>query len=329
MKRIDDDIKSGQYKNLYLLYGTEAYLKLQYKNKLIKALVNDGDTMNFSKYTGTGLNIAGIIDEAETMPFLAEHRIILMEDTGFGKKMPEDMGDYLSNIPESTIFIFVEESADKRGKLYKAAKECGRDIEMKMPDEHVLATWVGAKLKDEGVQIKRDAWSLFLMMCHESMDNMDHELEKLISYVGDRKQITAEDVREVCVAQVETKIFDMINAISAKDLNHTMDLYNDMLFAKEPPMYILTMIVRQFRQMKIVKECANYGDNPGNIARKVGMPDFAVKRTMQLAKNFSNKEIQDLLEDAADLEEKTKNGLLDDNLAVELIIMKYAGNISQ
>ncbi|WP_028235396.1 DNA polymerase III subunit delta [Pseudobutyrivibrio sp. MD2005] len=325
MRRIDEDIKSGQFQNLYLLYGEEEYLKLQYKNKLIKALVNEGDNMNFSKFDNDNIDTPQIIELAETMPFFAEHRVILLENTGFGKKMPGDFGDYLSHISEATIFIFVEASADKRGKLYKSAKACDRAIEINMPNESVLKKWVGAKANAAGKQMKENAWSQFLIMTHDSMDNMSRELDKLISYVGDRNQITVEDVNAVCVARVETKIFDMLNAISAKDMAKTMDLYQDMLSAKEPPMRILSMIIRQFRQMKVIKELLSFGNNASTIASKMGMPDFAVRRVMQLSNNFSDKEISALLKDSADFEEQFKTGKLDEKLAVELIIMKYAG----
>ena len=325
MRRIDEDIQSGQFKNIYLLYGEEDYLKLQYKNKLLAALVNEWDNMNFSKYEDSGINTAQVIDQAETMPFFAEHRVILIENSGFGKKIPEDLGKYLSEIPEFTIFIFVEPAADKRGKLYKAAKAAGRDIELKMPDENILAKWVGAQLNSAGKQMKRDAWSQYLIMTHDSMDNMARELDKLIAYVGDRNQITLDDVNAVCIARVETKIFDMLNAMSAKNMPKTMDLYQDMLAAKEPPMRILAMIVRQFTQMKVIKELSSFGNNASTIARKIGVPDFAVKRTMQLANNFTQQEIADLLKDAADFEEQFKTGRLNEKLAVELLMMKYVG----
>ncbi len=324
MRRIDEDIQNQTFKNIYLLYGEEEYLKLQYKNKLLSALVNEGDTMNFSKYEGSGIKTSQVIDQAETMPFLAEHRVILIENSGFGKKMPDDLGEYLSNIPDFDIFIFIETTADKRGKLYKSANTLGRAIEMSMPNESTLATWVGTQIKNAGKQMKRDAWSQFLNMTNESMENMARELEKLISYVGDRKQINLEDVEAICVPRIETKIFDMLNAISAKDIRKTMDLYEDMLAAKEPPMRILYMIVRQFRQMIVIKELYKNGDNVGSIAKKVGSPDFAVKRTLQLANNFTEKEITSLLSDVANFEQQVKTGRLDENLAVELIIMKYA-----
>ena len=324
MRRIDEDIKNGQFQNLYLIYGEEEYLKLQYRNKLISALVNEGDNMNFSKYTDTGINVNQVIDQAETMPFFAEHRVILIENSGFGKKMPEELGEYLSTIPDFTIFIFVEPSADKRGKLYKAAKAAGRDIEINMPNEAVLTQWVGAMLKDSGKQMKKDAWIQFRDMTDSSMDNMKRELDKLVTYVGDRTQITIEDVNAICIPQIETKIFDMINSIALKDLPKTMDLYQDMLSAKEPPMRILYMIVRQFRQLAVIRELKEQGESSASIAKKIGMQDYIVRKNEALIRNLGSKEIKNLLVDAATFEQQVKTGLLDENLAVEMIMMKYA-----
>ncbi|MBR5636345.1 MAG: DNA polymerase III subunit delta [Pseudobutyrivibrio sp.] len=328
MRRIDEDIQNGQFQNIYLLYGEEEYLKLQYKNKLISALVNEGDNMNFTKYTDSGINVNQVIDQAETMPFFAEHRVILIENSGFGKKMPDELGNYLTNIPGFTIFIFVETSADKRGKLYKYAKSAGRDIEINMPNEAVLAKWIGGMLKESGKQMKKDAWEQFRDMTDSSMDNMKREADKLITYVGDRNQITIEDVRAVCIPQIETKIFDMINSIASKDLPKTMDLYQDMLSAKEPPMRILYMIVRQFRQMAVIKELTLNGESAASIAKKMGMQDYFVRKNESLIRNFKAKDIKNLLNDSATFEQQVKTGLLDENLAVEMIIMKYAGNNS-
>lgn len=55
MKNLQEDIKTGNFKKVYLLYGDEAYLKIQYKDKLLKALNPDDDTMNFSRYEGKGI----------------------------------------------------------------------------------------------------------------------------------------------------------------------------------------------------------------------------------------------------------------------------------
>ena len=108
MKNIQEDIKTGNFKQAYLLYGEEAYLKQQYKQRLLNALNPDGDTMNFSRFEGKGIEVKELIDLCETLPFFAERRVILLEDTGFFKNKCDELADYLKNLPEYLCMIFVE-----------------------------------------------------------------------------------------------------------------------------------------------------------------------------------------------------------------------------
>ena len=120
MKTIDNDIKAGEFKKVYLLYGEERYLIRQYRDKLIKAMVKENDTMNFSSFEGDGISQKEIIDLAETLPFFADRRVILIEDAGIFKKAGDELGEYLQTAPDTTHFIFVEESVDKRSRIYKS-----------------------------------------------------------------------------------------------------------------------------------------------------------------------------------------------------------------
>ena len=108
MKSILEDIKTQNFKQAYLLYGEEAYLKHQYKNKLKNALLPEDDTMNFSRFEGKGTEIPKVIDLAETMPFFADRRVILLENTGFFKNNADALADYMGSLPYYLVLIFVE-----------------------------------------------------------------------------------------------------------------------------------------------------------------------------------------------------------------------------
>lgn len=103
-RQINDDIASGNFRPCYLLYGDEAYLRLQNKDKLVKAMGVDGASMNFTRYEGDGCNPAEIIDMAETMPFLSDKRVILVENSGFFKSGCPELAEYLKN-PSETTFL--------------------------------------------------------------------------------------------------------------------------------------------------------------------------------------------------------------------------------
>ncbi len=349
MRRIDEDIASGKFKNIYLLYGSEEYLKNQYKKKLVSALVNEGDTMNFSVYKGDKAKDKAIVDTAETIPFLAkavgpdgdQYRVILIEDSGFGdvsaskgskkddasKKNADDLIlDYLSSIPETTIFIFVETKVNKKYRLYKAAEAAGRAIEIEMPTEPVLQKWVGARLNSVGKKMKREAWDRYYAMTGRDMNNMDMELEKLIAYTGDRDQITVEDVNAICIEDIDIKIYELADAIADKNGRKTFDVYNEFITAKVPPAIVLSEIVKLCTRLRVIKAMNASGASNAEIAPVIGVrnEDF-VNVNLPRAKKFSMDELDSMLKDAADYHYKINNGLLNDNMAVEMLMMKYVG----
>ena len=208
MKNIQEDIKTGNFRKAYLLYGEEAYLKQQYKTNLEKALNPDGDTMNFAHYEGKGIDIRQLIDLCETMPFFADRRVIILEDTGFFKNASPELADYIKSMPDTTCMVFVEEEVDKRGKLYKAVKSVGRIVEFGRQDERSLMRWILSSVKKEGKQITESAMRLFLEKAGDDMGNIQMELEKLFCYTLDKNEILPEDVEEICITRTENKIFD-------------------------------------------------------------------------------------------------------------------------
>ncbi len=324
MKNIDEDIKRGQFAQVYLLYGEEAYLKKQYKDKLKHAMVPEGDTMNFSAFEGKSINPKEIIDLAETLPFFADRRVILIENSGFFKNACEELAEYLPQVAPATHFIFVEEEVDKRSKMYKAAKTSGRIVEFLPQNEELLTRWILGRLKREGKNITGSVMQLFLTKTGTDMGNIDRELEKLLCYTLDRDVITAEDVEAVVTEQTTNKIFEMVNAVAEHNQRRALDLYYDLLTLKEPPMRIMFLISRQFQILFHVRDMAAKGLDQQTMAKKAGIPPFAVRKNVSQAKGFTMEQLKQALRDGAELEEAVKTGRMDDQMAVELFLMKYS-----
>lgn len=324
MKNLNEDIKKGTFKQVYLLYGEEAYLKNQYKNRLKQAILPEDDEINFSSYEGKGIDVRMVIDQAETMPFFAEHRLILVENSGFFKNACPDLAEYLPKMPQETILLFVENEVDKRSKLFKSVKTMGRIVELGRQDTRTLTTWVLGTLKREGKNITSDALALFLEKAGDDMENIEHELEKLLSYTLKKEAIDWTDVEEICTVTTESRIFDMIHAVAEKQQKKALDLYYDLLSLKEPPMRILFLIARQFNQMLQVKDLRDQGYDSSTVASKAGLAPFIAKRSMAQAGRFSKEALRQAVEDCVDAEESVKTGKLGDRLAVEMLIVKYS-----
>ncbi len=324
MKNLNEDLKSGQFKQVYLLYGEEAYLKKQYKHRFIKAMLPEGDTMNYACYEGKNTDIREVIDLAETLPFFADRRLIVFEDTGFFKSSGGDLADYIGEMPDTTYFIFIENEVDKRSKLYKAVKAKGYIAELGVQDESTLRRWIQGLVAKEGSQMAPADITYFLNKVGTDMENITKELEKLFCYAIDRDKLTGEDIDAVCTTQITNHIFEMVNAVAAKQQRRALDLYYDLLALKEPPMRILFLLIREYRMLFQVKALMQQGCTKKEIAARAGIHPFAAGRYMEQAKKFRLEELRDVMEEGADTEERVKTGFLTDSLAVELFLVKHS-----
>lgn len=324
MRTLNEHIKNHTFKNVYLIYGPEDYLRRQYRDKLKAAILPDGDTMNYNYFEGKGLDVNEIMGLADTLPFFADYRLIILENTGFFSSANEAMAEYVKRVPESTILVFVEENADKRNKLFKTVSTVGYAANMASPDQETLVKWVAGMLKGEGRRITKNDCLLFLSLIDLDMENIRQELEKLVCYTMGRDFVTAEDIQAVCSIHTENKIFDMINAVAGKNKRQAMALYNDLLTLKEPPMRTLYLIARQFNVLLQIRELAGQGFPNNIIAERTGMKEFVVRKNVGLARKFSVEELKGAVEFCTQMEEDVKTGKMADQIAVELVIYKYA-----
>ncbi|MCM1282598.1 MAG: DNA polymerase III subunit delta [Muribaculaceae bacterium] len=325
MKSIDNDIKAGQLKRMYLLFGEETYLIRQYRDKLVHALVAEGDTMNFSRFEGSDINQKEIIDLAETLPFFAERRVILLEDSGLFKRGAEELADYMASVPESTFFLFVEQEADSRTKMYKEVKKLGRVVEFSRQTDEILARWIEGRIRKNGKNITREAYALFIEKTGPDMENIDRELEKLLCYTLEKEAIEASDVMAVTTEQTENKIFEMVDAVAAHQQKKALDLYYDLLSLKEPAMRILYLISHQLQRLLVVKAMMNQGFSNRDIAAKAGCPEWAVRKYQSQCRAFSVEQLKSAVRDGVSYEESVKTGHMQDQLAVELFLMSVSG----
>ncbi len=321
MQTLNQDIKEKSFKKIYLLYGDEPFLVGSYKKKLREAITG-GDTMNFNYFEGKNPDVREIISLADTMPFFADRRLILVDGSGFFKSAQEELAAYLPQMPDTTCLVFAESEVDKRNRLYKRVKELGYAAELNKQDTAQLMRWAAGILGRDGRKISRPVMEYFLERTGDDMENIRMELEKLVCYTMGRDVITKEDVDAVGTVHVTSRVFDMVAAIVAGNTKKAMDLYEDLLTLKEPPMRILFLIARQFNQLLQIKELTAAGKDKGAMASALKVPPFAVGKLTAQARAFTRDQILSWVTLCVETEEAVKTGRLSDRLAVELLIAR-------
>lgn len=323
MKTIKEHIKTGTYRPCYLLCGSEQYLKRLYRNKLKTAIMGDGDEMNYAHFEGKGIDELGILRLADTMPFFAEHRLILIENSGWFKSQSR-IADEIKGLPDTTILLFVEEEIDKRNRLYKAVKEIGYVCEMNGMEERDLKLWAASLLKQDEKKITDSTMTYFLDKVGSDMDNLSSEIEKLVSYVGERDIITPEDIDAICTEQITGKIFQMVDYVASGNPQKAIRLYHDLLVLREKPMSILYLLLRQFNLLMQIKQMNANHLPSATIAKNAGVPPFAVNKYLAQAKAFSMEKLLFAVTYGVTAEEQVKTGKLNEQIAVEIMVAKFA-----
>lgn len=322
MQQLIQDLKNQSYKQMYLLYGEEDYLRKQYRDKLKESLVAPDDTMNYHYYEGKDINVGEIIDLAETMPFFADKRVLILENSGLCKSGGDALADYLKQPAESVVIILVETQTDKRSRLFKVIKEQGRACEFVAQNEQTLKRWIASLAKQDNKRISETTAEYFLEKTGTDMANIRTEWEKLVCYALDREIIEHADIDAVCTQRVSNRIFDMVAAIAEKRQKEALDMYHDLLTLKEPPMGILALIARQFNLMLQVKELQQKGMGGRQIADKVGLAPFIVQKYERQASRFKMHELKEALSACVEADEAVKSGRLNDVLSIELLIIE-------
>jgi len=329
MKELKEDIKSKNFKRIYLFFGDENYLKNYYEGRFKNVILDKSfEMMNLDIFEGKSQSVQNIIDSAYTAPFMSERRLIIVKDSYLfitGKKDESDkLADFLKDVPISTTIIFIEDTVDKRNKLYKSASSLGIAVEFKILKEPELIKWVTDLFEKKDKLISKECVISLIRTVPDNMGTIAFEVDKLINYKSDSKEITFEDIDIVCTKSLENRIFELVKAVGEKKLEKSLDVYSNMIIMKEQPIMILTMIARQFRLILQCKDLVSQGQSSEVIASTLGIRSFIVNDCKKQASNFKFNTLLQAINECLEIDLGIKTGKLNPKLAVEIFLIKYA-----
>lgn len=332
MNKLKEALKTGDFENVYLFYGEEAYLKKQYQEKFYNAIIPQGsEAFNYTFFEGKSVEVSTIGDACETLPFMNDKRLVVAKNTELfvqGRKdATETMSGYVSNISDSCILIFIEEKIDKRNKLYKEVSKKGHCVEFKQMGENDLLAFIQKMFSEEKIEIDTACAMYFLRSVGSDMNSLKKEAEKLFAYKNAEGKVFKEDIDLVCTKSLETEIFNLVGAIGSKKADKALEIYNNLLLMKQSPLMVLSMIDRQFRMIIQCKYLSKDRLSTDSISAMIGIRGFMARDYIKQSSNFTNKVLLSAIRDCLECDVNIKTGKIGDRLGVEMIIVKYASNI--
>lgn len=327
-------IKNKTAAPVYFFTGPEVYIAQMMEHMLIDQMVMHGmEQMNLTIFTEKDPDISEIITVCEMLPLMSQKRVVIIrEETGIvkssDKKTVAAIEKYLNNPSPSTVLIFYDQLPDKRKKIYKTLKEKAVIVDYQKLNRLELQKWIGRRLKLANKQTTRRAVDLFIDDClyleneHSNMEIVDHELNKIIDYTGDRPQVTVTDIETVMPKSIEDNIFKMIDYAMENEKGTALTMLGQFYLEGESPFGVYGLLLRQIRIMLMIRILKDRNMTPEAIAKEVKLPPFIVRKTMNNSKKYSVNRLKRTLINAAELDLKMKTGKIDAEFAVEWFIME-------
>ena len=307
--------------NVYLLYGSETFIIDEELKKVTQSTLSEEDLeFNMIVLDMEETPIDEAISEAETMPFMGDKKIVICKKCFFlsteksKSKIEHDLTrleKYVKDPAPDTVFIMVAnyEKLDKRKKINKLLLKEATVVEAS-PANDVYATKFVKELAHQklGVQITPNGVGRLLQMIGANLVLLDNEMRKMKEYVGEGNTID-EHVVDLLVSQtLEQSVFVLVEKVIQRKKKEALDMLRHLLKQNEEPIKIMSLLIRQIRIILHVNILEKQGKTQKEIATQLKHHPFTIKIAAQQAKQYTQKQLLDALDLAADTDFGMKQG---------------------
>lgn len=335
-----EKINKGELGPLTLVLGEEEYLIEQVRNAIFQGVFPDGaNDFNFGRFDMEESSIDVVLEEASSLPFFDEFRVLFVEKPYFLTGQQSKSGiehdidwltEYISDPADFTKLVFFApyEKLDGRKKVSKALNKAATIIDVKTPQVNDIMQQINQYLQKEGYTMSQETLERFVGLTDQSLSKMMKELDKLFIYKGNSgNEITLDEVDALVPRSLDQNIFALNDYILEGNIQGALHLYEDLLLQKEDPIKLLAIMQSQFRLLLQSKILADRGYQQAEIASQLKVHPFRVKLALQKQRRLDFQLLSTAHRELIETDFAIKSGKFEPVLAVELFILKFSEKV--
>jgi DNA polymerase-3 subunit delta len=297
--------------------------------------------LNTTVFDGATVTLTELRNACDTIPFLTERRLVVVygllsrlatpsnQKTGdahnWRERYLEDLADYLPRLPQTTRLVFVEsrQLPDNYPILHQAQKdEFGYVRAFERPKD--MVQWVRRRAAEKGGEFSRGGAVALVQAVNNDQRLLDQEIDKLLAYTNQDRPVNSHDVSQLVPYAQEAVIFDAVDALGQRDGIKAARLIHNLLDHGNEPLYLLAMIVRQFRLLIQVKELTQMGMDHPAIAKEISLHPYPTRKLYAQARNFTLQQLERVHRRLLEIDIQIKTGKINDIVALDLLIAGLA-----
>ncbi|MGB9071967.1 MAG: DNA polymerase III subunit delta [Terriglobales bacterium] len=313
--RFLSELESRKLKAAYVFVGDEAFFRKRCRDAILEHLVAP-DSRDFSvfEYDLGETSLSEVLDRARTPSLMAPFQVFFVRGvkTLFGRGSNEEkiaaIEAYCKNPNPDALLVFVADhisipadirrmeltDKDRYQRIRDAmGRFCGI-VELARVEEGEAVRWIGEYCATRGVKIDSDGARELVDALGGDMMMVSNELEKLILYAGEKKRVTLGDVETMVLAAKQRSLYELTDAISAKDRVRSLEVLEALLSSgdgEDAAIGHLYMLAKTFRQMLVILE-RNVRDQRmlwAALWQGFRVPPFAADDLIRQARRYKSK----------------------------------------
>jgi DNA polymerase-3 subunit delta len=338
----------------YIFHGESEFDRDEAVVKLRRELASGDPAMvelNTTVFDGSRLTMGELRHACDSVPFMAACRLVIVhglltrlasgrkgedqdaaaeQDPAWKRTFREQLVAYLPSLPSTTQLIFVEPKnlavSDPILKAAQAAMERkqAKVTAFSLPKEQELVGWIQRRVRDSKGKISGEAAGMLAMLIGRDLRLLDLEIDKLLTYVGGERQVSAEDVRTLVSRARETNIFDLVDCVGRRETACALQWLHYLLEQEEHPLQILTMLGRQVRILIQVGELRKQGLVPPEIASQLALHPYVVGKAIDQTHNFDMAQLEAAHRRLVETDWAIKTGKMEETLALDLLVVEIS-----
>ena len=334
-------IKERDFKNLYLVYGDENYLKQHYVNLIVsKSVDNDFKDFNFHNLDGKDIVLNDLADCVSTFPMMGEYTCTLVKDFPFTQhwhkqdngryKFNEDLDGILKDIPETTILIFwcdtieLDEKESRWKNTIKLFDELGVVAKIDKRSVQSLTKLLVDSAPKKDCEISREEAMYLINQVGTDYSTLRNEFDKVCAFTGSGR-VTREHIDKTVIVSTEAKIFSLSRDIVNGEADKAYATLSNLFKLREEPTIILATLSRAYVDMYRACAIKEKGVKPQELASVFSSykgKEFTITNAARDGAKYTLSQFHNALEALSEADRRIKGTSQDDKQILEELILR-------
>ena len=300
-------INNDEFFPIYILVGDENY----FADNIIKLLTskivnNDSKDFDYFKFYGNEISEDQVIDAAKRFPLVGEYNFVVLKDAKSISKNFDKLTSYVESPNLKTILVlsFINQSLDKRKRIYSLSKKNGLAFESKKIYDNQIFNWINEVSLNKRIKLHPKSIQIIIDFVGNNLSQIENELDKLKINSEKDDVIRPDEVESIIGFSKEYNFFELTKHIGKKNFSKTIEIieYMSTNSNKYPLTLLISSVFYFFNKLFLYHSV----ENKREASKIMGVNPYFIEEYKLASPNYSMKDISKIFNYLLEADKRSK-----------------------